>query len=306
MLHVSLPLADRTVWAPAVIGLGFGVGVLTGLFGVGGGFLLTPALRVLLGIPYPVAVGSGLVPMIGGGLTSAWRHGRAGNVDGRLGVTLAAGAMAGAETGRRLMGLLTGPASRSAHGSGLLDLVLDLLFLLLLAAVSVIVLRDATRPPTADGTEEHTSRFARALHRIRIAPVVAFPASGIAAMSLWVPVLASFAVGILTGLMGVGGGFVMFPLLVYGLGVPTLRAVGTGALQVVFAAGYGAFSHATAGHVEPWLAVLLLAGTLPGVHLGVALSGRLGAHRLRRWFALVLLAGMVLVLYHLACLTCAL
>lgn len=298
MLTLFLPLAQVEVWLPGVVLLGFAVGVLTGLFGVGGGFLLTPALKALFGVPYPVAVGTDLVQIFLTGAVSAYRHRRAGNVELRLGLVLGAGAMAGAEVGLRIQNALESIGEVSVIGGGitLLDLVLGGLFVVLLASVAAMIWRE-TRSGRGDGMD---TLVARALRRIRLHPVIALPRSDPAHISVWVPLAMGFAVGILTGLMGVGGGFINFPLLIYVLGVPTHVAIGTGALQVVLASGYGALRHGGRGHVEPVLALLLTAGSVLGVQLGVRLAKRFRGHRIRRLFAAVLLLGVAVILWDVS------
>jgi len=126
-----------------------------------------------------------------------------------------------------------------------------------------------------------------------------FPASGLQKLSIWLPLTFSLLVGMVTGMAGVGGGFITFPLLVYVIGVPTLTAVGTSAFQVLCASGYGAFRHYLQQHVDPLLVIMLLAGSLVGVQLGVMASRRLAGPRLRRYFALVVLSGVGVILYDL-------
>lgn len=298
MLTLFLPLAQVEVWLPGVVVLGFSVGVLTGLFGVGGGFLLTPALKALFGVPYPVAVGTDLVQIFLTGTVSAYRHRRAGNVELRLGLVLGAGAVAGAEVGLRIQNALESMGEVSAFGSGitLLDLVLGVLFVVLLASVAVMIWRE-TRSGGDHGVD---TRVARALRRIRLRPVMALPRSGVAGISVWVPVAMGFCVGVLTGLMGVGGGFINFPLLIYALGVPTHVAIGTSALQVLLASGYGALRHGGQGHVELLLVVLLTAGSVLGVQVGVRLSKRFRGPRIRRLFAAVLLLGIATIAWDMS------
>jgi uncharacterized membrane protein YfcA len=139
--------------------------------------------------------------------------------------------------------------------------------------------------------------MARNLQNYRIHPMVAFPKSGIERLSLWIPLFLSFLIGILTGLMGVGGGFIAFPLMVYVLGVPTVIAVGTSAFQILFSTGYGAFRHAGQGHVEMLLVGLLLVGSLIGVQLGVYMTKFLGGHKIRRYFAYVIGLGILVILW---------
>ncbi len=288
------------VFWPGLVALGVGIGFLTGLFGVGGGFLLTPCLRILFGIPYPLAVGSGLMQIFCIGTVSAFKHWRRGNVDVRLGVVMAVGASAGAWVGKYFLGLLQNRAGVMRwHGRELpwMDLVMNGLFLLFMTVVLISILRETAG---AKGEEANGGNFARRLRAWRFPPLVAFAGSRIEEMSLWTPLGLSLVVGVLIGLMGVGGGFVMFPLLVYGLGVPTTIAVGTSAFQLVFATGCGSYMHYCAGNVHLLLVGILLAGSLVGVQLGVRASGLLGGAQIRKYFAGVIALGIVVIVYSLA------
>jgi len=141
--------------------------------------------------------------------------------------------------------------------------------------------------------------MSRWLRTIRLRPTLFFPRSGIASYSIWIPVVLAVFVGILTGLMGVGGGFINFPLLIYVIGVPTHIAVGTSVFQVLLASGYGATRHLLLGNVEIILVVILFVGSFVGVQLGVKVSQVLGGRSIRRYFALVVAQGVALVIWDL-------
>ena len=126
-----------------------------------------------------------------------------------------------------------------------------------------------------------------------------FTRSGIESYSIWIPVLLAVFVGVLTGLMGVGGGFINFPLLIYVIGVPTHIAVGTSVFQILLASGYGAARHVFLGNVEIILVAILFAGSFAGVQAGVKVSQILGGRSIRRYFALVVAQGVALVAWDL-------
>ena len=333
MLTVTLSSTGTEVWIPGIVILGLVVGFLSGMFGVGGGFLLTPVLKVVFGIPYPVAVGSGLAQIFINSSLSTFRHWRNQKVDLKLGMILAAGALCGAEIGVRLLGSLGSGGVMVINGRvfSLLDLVLSLLFLLLLSSVAIVILRETAGRKTANSGKTSPRREVKrkvqdvarvksgdvvkdtirdevqdsvptaltaGLQRIQLWPVLAFPTSRIEAYSLWIPLCLSFFIGILTGLMGVGG-FINFPLLIYVVGIPTHIAIGTSAFQILFASGYGAFRHGLQGHVELLLVGLLFLGSVGGVQLGVKASQIFGGKRIRRYFALVVMVGVVVILWDL-------
>jgi len=298
MLNIVLPISGTEVWIPGIALFGVVVGFLIGLFGVGGGFLLTPALKVIFGIPYPIAVGSSLAQIFINSSIAAFRHWRAGNVDLKLGIVLAAGAVVGTEAGVGILALLKRSATITISGLSvsLVDLVLNLLFLVLLSTVAIFILLETAR---SSGTQEVDTKVSIWLRMIRLRPLIGFPRSGIVSYSLWIPLLLSVLIGILIGLMGVGGGFVNFPLLIYVIGVPTHIAVGTGVFQVLLASGYGASRHVFLGNVEIVLVALLFVGSFVGIQLGVKTSQALGGRSIRRYFALVVSLGVALVLWDL-------
>ena len=298
MLTLVLPGSGVEVWLPGVVVIAVVVGFLSGLFGVGGGFLLTPVLRIVLGIPYPIAVGSSLVQISCNSIVSAYKHGRNRNVDFKLGVLLAAGALIGAEEGVRLHTLLKGTAALSLFGRSVspLDMVLNLLFVVLLAGVGLFIILETQRPGHGELVETRMNLW---LRRIRLWPWASFPKSGLAGYSLWLPLGLSLVVGLLTGLMGVGGGFISFPLLVYVVGIPTHMAIGTSAFQILVAGGYGALRHGLRGNIDLLLVALLVPGGFAGVFLGVKASQVLDGRRIRRYFALVVFLGAALVLWEL-------
>ena len=295
MFSFNLELAHVNVWWPGLLLLGLFIGFLTGMFGVGGGFLLTPFLNIFFGISYPIAVGSGLAQIFVTGAVSAWKHWRNRNVDPLLGIIMAGGALGGTEVGVRLLKLLSLGGSIVINGRNLVfqDMLMSVLFLVLMILVAVHILREST----TNNSEEAASVIAENLQNYCIRPMISFPLSGIVSISIWIPLVASFIVGILTGLMGVGGGFIAFPLLVYVLGVPTVVAVGTSAFQILFSTGYGALRHAGQDHVNLILVGLLLCGSLIGVQLGVYATKFFGGHQIRRHFAYVIGLGIIVILW---------
>ncbi len=298
MFQLNLPLSGTEIWWPGLALLGAGIGFLTGMFGAGGGFLLTPLLKIVFGIPYPIAVGSGLLQIFITGSFSAWKHWRNKNVDLLMGTIMAGGALVGTEIGVRLLKLIGtgGTITINSRPFTELDLIMSGLFLILMTAVAVSIWRETSNSAAGD---EVASAVAKNLAGFQLPPKLAFPLSRIAAMSLWIPLSLSLLVGILTGLLGVGGGFVNFPLLVYVLGVPTSVAVGTSAFQIVFATGYGALRHAGQGHVELILVGLLLCGSLIGVQLGVYASRFFGGRKIRKYFTWVIGLGIAVICWDL-------
>lgn len=287
---------------PGFFLLGIVIGLLTGMFGVGGGFLLTPCLKVFFGMPFPLAVGSSLATIFCTGSVSAYRHGRRGNVAWRLGMLMAAGALIGTRLGKGGMTLLQA-SSTPVHLWGrtlnVLDLSMNLLFLVLLCTVFAVVDYEKRHPNAREGDDDPAHPLACRLHAWRFPPHIRLPREGVA-ISVWIPLALSFGVGILTGLLGVGGGFVMFPILVYVVGLPTRSAVGTSAFQLVFAGGFGTLLYARHGLVDLPTVGLLVAGAFIGAEIGVRLASVMDVRRLRGHFGYIVLVGVGVVLFDLA------
>ncbi len=296
MWQIHLSMAGINVGWPGLILLGVFIGFLTGLFGVGGGFLLTPLLKIVFGIPYPIAVGSGLLQIFITGIFSAWKHWKYRNVDVIMGLVMAGGALGGTEIGVRLLKLLSkgGHVIINSHPLLVMDLVLNGIFLLLMAGSAILIWQETS---SASAEEEVASTLSQRLRNYPIPPQLEFPHSGILSMSIWIPLGISFFVGILTGLLGVGGGFINFPLMVYIIGVPTTVAVGTGAFQLLFSTGYGAVRHALQGHAELLLVAFLLIGSLVGVQIGVCASRFLGGRKIRKYFSWIIFLAIGVIVW---------
>ncbi|WP_374440120.1 sulfite exporter TauE/SafE family protein [Stella sp.] len=288
-MTVYLPIAEMSVSIFLLIGLGAGVGFLGGVFGVGGGFLMTPFL-IFIGVPPAVAVASTANQVIAGGVTSAYAHWRRRTIDLRMAGVVVAGGFVGSVAGVLLFGLL--------RRFGQIDLFISLSYVVLLGTVGILMAIEATRTLMR---RRHAAAGRRRLHEhfwMHGLPFkVRFPRSRLY-ISVLMPLLLSFGIGILSGVMGVGGGFVMVPAMIYLLGMPTQVVPGTAQVQIVFVAASAtllqAIQHQT---VDALLAFILLIGGVVGSHFGSVMSARLRGEQLRGLLALLLLAvaGKLLV-----------
>jgi uncharacterized membrane protein YfcA len=278
-------------WVGVVV-TGLGVGYLSGLLGVGGGFMLTPLLIFLLRVPPSVAVGSGMAQMIAVGLGASLRHQRAGYTDLRLAAAMAPGILLGTVLGHLLLRWLERLGTIVIRGCavGVTHLALSLLFLLLLAWVAFHFMREPVDEPSA------TSGALRWAH----GPLpLALPVSGIDRISAVPLLLGGLLVGIMGGLLGVGGGVVLIPLLVVGFGVPTRTAIGTSSAIILLTAVVVTVQSVVAGAVDWALVLVLMLGSSIGVQIGAGHSHRLAVVLLHRVFAVLALVVALIVLIRL-------
>lgn len=283
----SCYLSGPALWV-ALAGIGLVVGVLTGLFGVGGGFLIVPLLFVLLGVPYEVAIGSSLSFIVGTSAAGLPKHVRAGNVDRKTVLLLAGGSMVGAVLGDVVQDTLVDIVAGGDPGT--FDRIMTVLFIALLLVTAWLVFR---------GRREHTSGRTF-LQRLPLGPRVNLTDVGLDGVSLPGLVVISLGVGIVTGLFGVGGGVLFVPILLLVVGLDAHKAVGTSLGVVMLAAIAGTIKKGFAGEVNLLLAMCLLVGSGVGVQLGVWLCTQLHAQRLRRAFAVVVLLAAALLAFNLA------
>jgi uncharacterized membrane protein YfcA len=281
---IYLPIADMHFNVLLLILIGFTVGVCGGFFGIGGAWIVTPALNIF-GFPMPYAIGTDLAHMGGKSIVSTMRHGKFGNVDLRLGMSMIVGTTVGMELGAQLVMVL--------ERAGLAESVIRRAYIVFLALIGSIVLYDyvshVRNPASAGATEEagQSRTVAARLQRIRIPPMIHFPVSGISC-SLWLPTLVGLVTGVVASVLGVGGGFIRLPALIYLIGCPTAVAVGTDLFEVMITGGYGAFTYAVKGRVELIAAVWMLMGAAVGAQLGTFAVRYVRGYSIRLLFALTI------------------
>jgi hypothetical protein len=281
-MEIYLPIAGLSEDLFLILGLGAGIGMLSGMFGVGGGFLLTPLL-MQIGIPPAVAVATAANQVAGASVSGCIAHWQRRNVDIKMGLILLAGGFAGSTAGIWLFRVLS--------ALGQIELTISLCYVILLGALGTLMFVDATRmylrqrkggKPVGRGAHRHTW-----IHRLPWK--MRFRRSRLYISAL-VPLGVGFFVGVLSAIMGVGGGFVMVPAMIYLIGMPTSVVVGTSLFQIIFvSANVTILQAATNQTVDAVLAILLLVGGTIGAQMGARLGARLRTEQLR-----VLLALMVL------------
>lgn len=283
-MDLYLPIAGLSVNVFMMIGLGGIVGLLSGMFGVGGGFLTTPLL-IFYGIPPAVAVASSATQITGASVSGVMAHGRRDGVDYHMGAVLVVGGALGAFVG--------GFAFRVLQAMGQIDTVVSLMYVVLLGGIGVIMARESIHSILARLRGERPQAQGKRHH-----PLIAalpfrwrFYKSGLYISPL-APLLLGFATGVMTLLMGVGGGFILVPAMIYLLGMSTRVVVGTSLFQILFVTAATTMVHAMTTHaVDIVLAGLLLIGSVTGAQIGARMTQLLKPEYLR-----LILAFMVLVI----------
>lgn len=284
-MQIYLPIAEVSVNAFLVLGLGTLVGLLSGMFGVGGGFLMTPLL-FFIGIPPAVAVATGANQIVASSFSGVLAHFRRRTVDLKMGCVLLSGGLVGAALGVLLFNHL--------RSLGQVDLLVRLFYVVFLGVIGGLMfvegmtaLRRSRKARLAGVTLPHRRKHRGWIHALPFK--MRFRTSGLY-ISVLPPVLVGLGVGVLTAIMGVGGGFIMVPAMIYLLGMPTKVVVGTSLFQIIFVTAFTTLLHATTNFtVDIVLAVLLLGGGVVGAQIGTQIGMRLKAEQLR-----VLLAMLVL------------
>ena len=282
-MQIYLPIAEVSVNIFLLLGIGGGVGVLSGMFGVGGGFLMTPLL-FFIGIPPAVAVATGANQIVASSISGVLAHFRRKTVDVKMGTVLLLGGMLGAAGGVRIFAAL--------KAMGQVDLLVTLFYVVFLGTIGGLmfmeslnaILKARRSGPAPQAVRKRRDRLSTLPLKMR------FRTSGLY-ISVIPPFLVGAAVGVLSAIMGVGGGFVMVPAMIYLLGMPTKVVVGTSLFQIIFVTAnvtlLQAFHNQT---VDLVLSLLLTVGGVIGAQLGARMSTRLAAEQLRSLMAMVVLA----------------
>ncbi|HWT57813.1 MAG TPA: sulfite exporter TauE/SafE family protein [Rhizobium sp.] len=282
-MTIYLPIAELSVNIFIILGMGAAVGFLSGMFGVGGGFLITPLL-IFYNIPPVVAVATGANQVVASSISGAITHFRRGTLDVKLGTVLLIGGLAGATVGIWIFSLL--------RAIGQLDLIISLMYVIFLGTVGGLMLlesinairRAARNEPPAPRKPGHQHWVHRLPLKVRFKKSKIF-------LSV-IPIVAlGFAIGILTSIMGVGGGFIMVPAMIYLLRIPTNVVVGTSLFQIIFVTAYTTVVQAATNFsVDIVLAFILMVAGVIGAQYGVRVGQKLRGEQLRALLGLLVLA----------------
>lgn len=298
-LYVLMPISGVTIFWPGLIILGVGVGIIGGFFGMGGAWMVTPGLNIL-GFPMAFAIGTDIAHMAGKSLISTMRHGKFGNVDYKLGLIMLVGTVVGFEVGAQMIMWL--------ERIGNVEFVVRILYLVLLGLIAWMVFADVSKKMKKDrqarargeavdalstGIEWH-----KTLHKIKIAPMVHFNAAGITCTA-WLPILISFLTGWIAGILGIGGGLIRMPALIYLIGCPTHVAVGTDLFEVMISGLYGAFTYTMKGRTELVAAIIMLVGAAIGAQIGTVATKYIKGYGIRIAFGLAVIGCALSIILKL-------
>ena len=292
MFQVYLPIAELSVNLAVMLGLGAAVGFLSGMFGVGGGFLLTPFL-MFSGIPPSIAVSTGANQIVATSVSGALAQWRRGNIDFRMGAVLIAGGVAGALIGVFLLKLL-----RAAGQAGL---IISLTYVVLLGTIGALMLAESLRTIRRSRAGKPASARRPGQHSwIHGMPLkIRFPRSRLY-ISAIPPLVIGCVVGLLTAFLGIGGGFIMVPAMIYLLRMPTNVVIGTSTFQIIFVTAVVTVLQATFNQtLDVVLALILAAGGVIGGQFGVRAGQKLRAEQLRALLAAMVLAVALRLLLDL-------
>lgn len=280
-MQIYLPIAEVSVNAFLLLGLGGLVGILSGMFGVGGGFLMTPLL-FFIGIPPAVAVATGANQIVASSFSGVLAHFRRRTVDLRMGGVLLVGGLIGAAAGVAVFNYL--------RSIGQVDLMVRLCYVVFLGIIGTLMFVESLAALRRSSSINNKPKRRKHGWVHKMPFKMRFRVSGLY-ISVIPPLMVGLVVGVLAAIMGVGGGFIMVPAMIYILGMPTKVVIGTSLFQIIFVAAFTTMLHATTNlTVDVVLAVLLLVGGVIGAQIGTNIGMRMKAEQLR-----VLLALLVMI-----------
>ena len=290
-MYMYLPIAEVSVNILILFGMGGMVGILSGMFGVGGGFLMTPLL-IFYGIPPIVAVATEANQIVASSISGAYAHWRRAAVDIKMGTILLIGGIIGSLFGIRLFVLL--------KNLGQIDLIISLSYVILLGIIGTLTFVEGIRSmiiPNELRTIKKRNRDRLWIYSLPLR--TKFKKSGLY-ISIIPPLVIGFFVGILASIMGIGGGFIMVPAMIYLLRMPTNVVIGTSLYQIIFVTSLVTILHAYENQtVDIMLALILMSGGVVGAQIGAAIGHRLKAEQLRFMLGILILAVCIKILTSL-------
>jgi len=291
-LYMYMPIAGMYIFWPGLVLIGFSVGCIGGFFGMGGAWMVTPGLNIL-GFPMAFAIGTDIAHIAGKSMVSTMRHSKFGNVDYKLGLIMIVGTMAGIEVGAQIIMHL--------ERIGMVGSVVRWVYVGVLGLISWMVFYDyakAVAKKKKGDVGEHGAEgitWYKTLQKINIPPMVHFQAAGFTC-SAWLPILVSFITGVAAGFLGIGGGLLRMPALVYLIGCPTHIAVGTDLFEVMISGLYGAFTFSMKGRIEMVAVFVMLTGAAIGAQIGTVATKYARGYGIRVAFGIAVLCCMISII----------
>jgi uncharacterized membrane protein YfcA len=295
IFRIYLPVAGIHFNVLLLLLIGFCVGVIGGFFGVGGGWIITPALNIF-GFHMAFAIGTGLSDIFGQSIGAIRKHQKMGNVDWKLGAFSIVTSLLGFEVGSRIVIAL--------EKAGEVGTIIRWCYIVFLAGLGLFMFYDyfvlherqlkrlqEKELAKALGKKVNTvsNGIAEKLHNINLPPMISFPKSNVERVSLWVIIIVFLCTGFISGILGIGGGFIILPTLVYLIGLPTVIAVGTSLITVLATAAFGCFTYALDGRVEIFAAVFMLLGASIGAQIGATAVKFIKGYGIRLLFAIMII-----------------
>jgi len=292
-LYMYMPIAGVEIFWPGLVLIGFSVGVIGGFFGMGGAWMVTPGLNIL-GFPMAFAIGTDIAHIAGKSMISTIRHAKFGNVDYKLGLVMLVGTFVGIECGAQLVMYL--------ERIGLVGSVVRWVYVVFLALIALMVFSDYAKAQKKRklGVEEGEKgvegfTWYKTLHKINIPPMMHFKVAGFTC-SAWLPIIVSYLTGVLAGFLGIGGGLLRMPALVYFIGAPTHIAVGTDLFEVMISGLFGAFTYTLKGRIELVAVFVMLTGAAIGAQIGTVATKYSKGYGIRIAFGCAVIGCMISVI----------
>ncbi len=293
----------HAVSLPALALVGLMVGYFAGMFGVGGGFLLTPVLIYLFGVPTPVAVGSALCQKCGTSISSFLKYRRLKIGEPRIDIVMLGGSLMGVDSGTRLLTYLASLGDWHLTGHrpfSAVQAVLDVLFVVLLSFTSAYTFKDAWVSRSRLIPRGDKTIPGPLVTKIRVPPYIDLPNVQLKQVSIPMLCYLGYLLGLASGLMGIGGGVLFFPILLYGIGLSARNAAGTGILLLFVTVAFGTIEQARDGYVSIKLAMSILIGSSIGAQLGALTTHYVANRILRLLFAILVAATICMILWDLS------
>ena len=275
-LEVFLPFAQVKVFIPALLLLGFSVGIVSSFLGIGGAWLVTPSLNIL-GMPMTYAIGSDIAHIAGKSIFASWQHGKMKNIDYKLALVMMIGTIIGIEIGAQCVIYLEKITN--------LDSLIRWVYIALLFIISLVIFYDyfSAKKQKKNNNKKQGIQWHKKLQSISIPPMIHFSSANITC-SFWLPIFVGLITGILAGFLGIGGGLFRLPALIYLLGCPTTIAVGTDLFEVMISGLYGSVSYAIKGKVDFLASCIMLIGAIFGVKIGAFATNLIDEYKMRLSF----------------------